>query len=132
MNNLNEIFTKLTDKPIASASIGQVYKGTLKTGEEVAVKVQRPGILGEIALDLYLLRLLTPLQVKLSNWINKRSTAQEDIDVSLSLVDEWGRGFVAEVDYRTEAFNTIQFSNAMKNRGLDAVTAPDIINQFTG
>ena len=56
------------------------------------MKIQRPKILSEIALDLYLLRLVTPLQVKLSNFINKVQTNQGDIDVSLSLVDEWGRG----------------------------------------
>ena len=39
----------------------QVYKGTLPDGRVVAVKVQRPGILSEIALDLYILRLLAPV-----------------------------------------------------------------------
>ena len=96
-------------------------------GRDVAVKVQRPSILGEIALDLYLLRLLTPLQVKASNFVNRLQTSSSDIDVSLSLVDEWGRGFVAEVDYRTEALNTKQFREAMQRRGLDAVTAPGIL-----
>jgi predicted unusual protein kinase regulating ubiquinone biosynthesis (AarF/ABC1/UbiB family) len=93
--------------------------------------VQRPNILGEIALDLYLLRLLTPFQVRLSNAINKRSTSQADIDVSLALVDEWGRGFVAEVDYALEAANTRQFREAMASRGLDAVTAPKAIDSLT-
>ncbi|MFM7192716.1 MAG: AarF/UbiB family protein, partial [Microcystaceae cyanobacterium] len=37
-----EIYAELSEKPIAAASLGQVYKGTLKTGEKVAVKVQRP------------------------------------------------------------------------------------------
>ena len=60
---LSSIFTSLSAEPLAAASIGQVYKGTLKDGREVAVKVQRPAILDAIALDLYLLRLLTPLQV---------------------------------------------------------------------
>ena len=39
----------------------QVYKGTLPDGRVVAVKVQRPGILSEIALDLCILRLLAPV-----------------------------------------------------------------------
>ena len=107
VSDLREVFTVISEEPIASASIGQVYRAKLKDGRDVAVKVQRPRILGEIALDLYILRLLTPLQVKISNFVGKRSTSQEDIDVALSLVDEWGRGFVAEVDYRTEAKNTM-------------------------
>lgn len=131
INNLDEIFSKLSTAPIASASIGQVYRGTLIDGRDVAVKVQRPNILSEIALDLYLLRLLTPVQVKVQNFVNKLETSQSDIDVALSLVDEWGRGFVAEVDYRTEAINTKQFSAAMKRRGLDAVTAPAVIDELS-
>jgi predicted unusual protein kinase regulating ubiquinone biosynthesis (AarF/ABC1/UbiB family) len=94
--------------------------------------VQRPGILSEIALDLYLLRLITPLQVRISNAVNKVKTSPNDIEVALSLVDEWGRGFVAEVDYKTEAYNTQQFSLAMQRRGLDAVTAPVVIDQYSG
>ena len=49
--------------------------------------------LADIALDLYILRLLTPLQVRASNFVNKIPTDQGDIDVALQLVDEWGRGF---------------------------------------
>ena len=56
----------LPTKPVAAASLGQVYKGKLDDGREVAVKVQRPQILDEIALDLYLLRILTPLQTRAS------------------------------------------------------------------
>ena len=64
-------------------------------------------------LDLYLLRLLTPLQVRISNAVNKVKTEPEDIETALALVDEWGRGFVAEVDYLyAEATNTQEFSDS--------------------
>ncbi len=93
VSSLARIFDSLSDKPVASASIGQVYRGKLKDGgRDVAVKVQRLGILGEIALDLHVLRLLTPIQTRLQNSINCRPTVQEDIDQGVSLVDEWGRG----------------------------------------
>ena len=132
ITDLKQKFRTISELPVASASIGQVYKATLLDGREVAIKVQRPKVLGEIALDLYLLRLITPLQVTLSNAINKRKTEQADIDVALSLVDEWGRGFVAEVDYRLEAYNTKQFSAAMVRRGLNAVTAPAVVEELSG
>src|ERR687885_2100807 len=51
-----EIYAELTPQPVAAASLGQVYKGKLKTGETVAVKVQRPGLARRIALDVYILR----------------------------------------------------------------------------
>ena len=129
---IGEKFRSISPLPVASASIGQVYRGTLLDGRDVAVKVQRPKVLGEIALDLYLLRLITPLQVKLTNAINGQKTEQSDIDVAISLVDEWGRGFVAEVDYKLEAKNTKQFSLAMERRGLNAVTAPTVVDELSG
>lgn len=133
ISDLNQVFKTISSTSIASASIGQVYKGTLLNGMEVAIKVQRPQILGEIALDLYLLRLLTPFQVRLSNAINRVKTTQDDIDLAVSLVDEWGRGFVAEVDYRLEAKNAKNFIDAMRNRGLSyVVTAPGVVDELSG
>jgi len=131
VRDLNSLFDTLSEEPVASASIGQVYRGTLKESQkDVAVKVQRPGILGEIALDLYVLRLLTPIQTKLQNAVNRQPTTKEDIDTAVSLVDEWGRGFVAETDYRLEARNTIQFEEAMRLRKLDAVCAPAVVEDL--
>lgn len=132
VSDLNEIFSELSAEPVASASIGQVYKGKLRSnGKSVAVKVQRPGILGEIALDLHVLRILTPIQTILQNAANGVKTSQEDIDTAVALVDEWGRGFVAETDYRLEAVNTITFEKAMRERGLDAVCAPTVVEEYT-
>mmetsp|Transcript_20979 Transcript_20979/g.72254 ORF Transcript_20979/g.72254 Transcript_20979/m.72254 type:complete len:940 (-) Transcript_20979:437-3256(-) len=151
VQSLDEIFESVSERPIASASIGQVYRATLKPGSygvvqndgmspdvdrglgpvaSVALKVQRPNVLAEIALDLYLLRLLTPVQARISNWINRVPTEQADIDVALALVDEWGRGFVNEVDYFAEARNTDEFSAAMKARGLGAVVAPRVVKEL--
>lgn len=56
---VDEVFSILSPKPVAAASLGQVYKGRLKPefgGREVAVKVQRPGVLEQVCLDLYLMR----------------------------------------------------------------------------
>jgi predicted unusual protein kinase regulating ubiquinone biosynthesis (AarF/ABC1/UbiB family) len=129
--DLSLIFRELTQDPVASASVGQVYKGVLAVnGKEVAVKVQRPGILSEIALDLYILRLFTPIQTRLQNAANGVETSQEDIDLAVALVDEWGRGFVAETDYRLEAENTINFQAAMVKRKLDAVCAPTVVPEL--
>ena len=53
VNDLSQVFADLSPEPVASASIGQVYRGTLaENGKDVAVKVQRPGILAEIALGM--------------------------------------------------------------------------------
>ena len=44
--------------------------------------------------------LLAPVQTRVSNLVNKLPTYPEDIRLATELVDEWGRGFVAETDYR--------------------------------
>jgi len=132
ITDIGTVLSSITDEPVASASIGQVYKGTLRdSNTEVAVKIQRPGILADIALDLHVLRVLTPIQTLLQNAVNGRKTTQQDVNAALSLVDEWGRGFVAETDYRLEAVNTIQFEQSMRNRGLDAVCAPAVVESLT-
>jgi len=84
-------------------------------GREVAVKVQRPNMLEEICLDLMLLRGVAPL-LKRSLGLNS------DVE---GLVDEWGRGFVAELDYRTEGLKAVEFAEAMRRRNIDTVTSPE-------
>jgi predicted unusual protein kinase regulating ubiquinone biosynthesis (AarF/ABC1/UbiB family) len=127
IKSLDEKFKDITAVPIASASIGQVYKATLQDGRTVAVKVQRPKILNDIALDLYLLRLLSPLQTKI---INPKAD-DVDIEIAGGFVDEWGKGLVVEVDYKLEAKNTKDFLQAMQSRGLNAVTAPTVVEELS-
>jgi predicted unusual protein kinase regulating ubiquinone biosynthesis (AarF/ABC1/UbiB family) len=53
------VFASISESPIAAASLGQVYKAVLRdTGEEVAVKVQRPGVLETVTVDLFIIRSL--------------------------------------------------------------------------
>lgn len=56
---LESAFSAISERPIAAASLGQVYKAVLKdTGEEVAIKVQRPGVEPTIVRDLFIFRLV--------------------------------------------------------------------------
>jgi predicted unusual protein kinase regulating ubiquinone biosynthesis (AarF/ABC1/UbiB family) len=103
--------------PIASASIGQVYKASLADGREVAVKVQRPNVLAEIALDLHIVREFAPIYQKLTS-------TNSDLQ---ALANEWGRGFIAELDYIKEANNTIRFNQGMQRRNMNAVCAPTVL-----
>ena len=115
---LDDTFSTISLDPVASASIGQVYKATLKaTGEEVAVKVQRPQVLYDVALDLFMLRTLAPTIQRLGDF---------NTDL-VALVDAWGYGFVNELDYNKEAEATTAFSKAMDRRGLGSVTSPEVV-----
>jgi predicted unusual protein kinase regulating ubiquinone biosynthesis (AarF/ABC1/UbiB family) len=118
---IEEVFSELSLEPVASASIGQVYRGRLWSGEEVAIKVQRPGILKDVALDLYMMRSIAPIWKKF-----------QDINTDLvGLVDAWGEGFVNELDYRKEAAATVAFSAAMRQRGLGSVFAPEVVSALS-
>jgi hypothetical protein len=106
--------------PVASASIGQVYRGFIDD-KEVAVKVQRPNVLAEIALDLHIVREFAPIYQKFTG-------GATDLQ---ALANEWGRGFIAELDYQKEAASTIRFNQEMKKRNLNAVTAPTVVSDFS-
>jgi len=115
----------LGSTPIASASLGQVYKGTWLNDEgkleEVAVKVQRPGALVAISLDVGIIRLFAEPWRRLKN-------LNSDLE---GLVDEWGRRFIAELDYEAEATNGENFAKAMAVRSDlgGVVTAAPVFRQ---
>lgn len=68
---IEEIFDEFEDKPVASASIAQVHKARLKSGETVAVKVLRPNIAKKYEEDLYFLEYITSIALFLSKKIRR-------------------------------------------------------------
>jgi predicted unusual protein kinase regulating ubiquinone biosynthesis (AarF/ABC1/UbiB family) len=96
----SEIYAELSSQPIAAASLGQVYKGRLKTGEEVAIKVQRPDLRERITIDLYILR-------KLAAWV-QRNVKRVRSDL-VGILDELGDRIFEEMDYIHEGENAERF-----------------------
>ncbi|QFS47911.1 ABC1 kinase family protein [Nostoc sphaeroides] len=95
-----EVYAELSAQPIAAASLGQVYKGKLKTGEEVAVKVQRPDLREGITIDLYILR-------NLASWVQKKvKRVRSDL---VGILDELGDRIFEEMDYIHEGENAERF-----------------------
>ncbi|MGD1950277.1 MAG: ABC1 kinase family protein [Leptolyngbyaceae cyanobacterium] len=95
-----EIYAEISQNPVAAASLGQVYKGKLKTGEDVAIKVQRPGLTVQITRDIYLLR-------RLAQWAcNNLSVVRSDL---VSIMDEFGTRIFEEMDYTHEGENAQRF-----------------------
>ena len=58
---MDELFAEFDEKPLGSASIAQVHRAVLPTGEIVAVKVQRPGIVDTVTNDLAILERLVDI-----------------------------------------------------------------------
>jgi predicted unusual protein kinase regulating ubiquinone biosynthesis (AarF/ABC1/UbiB family) len=96
----SEIYAEFSSQPIAAASLGQVYKGRLKTGEEVAIKVQRPDLRERITIDLYILR-------KLAAWV-QRNVKRVRSDL-VGILDELGDRIFEEMDYIHEGENAERF-----------------------
>jgi predicted unusual protein kinase regulating ubiquinone biosynthesis (AarF/ABC1/UbiB family) len=95
-----EIYAELSSQPIAAASLGQVYQGRLKTGEEVAIKVQRPDLREKITIDLYILR-------NLAGWIQHNfQRVRSDL---VGILDELGDRIFEEMDYIHEGENAERF-----------------------
>lgn len=97
---LEDVFESLTPEPIAAASLGQVYKGRLKTGEDVAVKVQRPNIEGAIGLDFYLIR-------RLCAFVD--ATVDTLTTNVVALLDNFATRVYEELNYVQEARNADRF-----------------------
>ncbi len=116
----HEIYAELTPDPIAAASLGQVYKGKLHTGETVAVKVQRPGLAESITLDVYILR-------GLAVWAQKTfKTIRSDLP---AILDEFASRLFEEMDYTQEGRNAERFARLYSY--LPDVYVPRIYWQYT-
>lgn len=96
---VDEIFAEFVREPVAAASIGQVHKAVLRTGETVAVKVQYPGVDAAVRSDLKNIAALTKLSVAIAPNLDPKEVANEVRDRVLE-----------ELDYRREATNQAKFA----------------------
>ena len=131
-SSIDDIFVDFPNEPIAAASLGQVYQVKVKRGrngeeegeeeKEVAVKVQRPNIMDQIALDMHLIR-------EVSGPIKRIFNLNTDF---VGVVDTWGYGFVDELDYIEEAVNAKSFTEGIEQTPLSGVVfAPPIVDELT-
>ncbi len=111
---VHELFGSLEPEPISAASLGQVYRGTLKDGRAVAVKVQRPGLREQITLDLYIVR-------NIAAWLKSNiGLIRSDL---VALIDELGKRVFEEMDYYNEASNAENFAKLHAHNARIAVPA---------
>ena len=133
------LFADFPAGPIAAASLGQVYRATIRAGGRgnggdgdggggggeprvVAVKVQRPGIVEQIALDMHLIR-------EVAGPLKRVFNLNTDI---VGVVDAWGGGFVDELDYVEEAVNAKSFAEGISRTPLSGVVfAPPVVDELT-
>ena len=102
-SSIDSLFRDFTDSPVASASIAQVHKAVLPDGEEVAIKVQRPGIDRIIEVDL-------EIMLHLATLIENHFTEELGILDPVGIVDEFARVIRKEQDFRIEAAHIERFA----------------------
>ena len=115
-----EIFEYIDEKPLGSASIAQVHRARLKSGEEVVVKVQRKGIHDIMSKDIALLhravKLVPPISIK------------GIVDLDMVLNEMWAVA-QEEMNFMTEAANMEEF--ARNNRDVAFVSTPKLFRKYT-
>ena len=109
---VDEIFARVDKNPLAAASIAQVHRATLKSGDEVILKIRRPGIRKIIDADLRLLARLAEIAEE-NNIELKRSQPQK-------IVAEFAKAIHSELDFINESKNAERIANNFKDH-------PDII-----
>jgi predicted unusual protein kinase regulating ubiquinone biosynthesis (AarF/ABC1/UbiB family) len=115
---ISEVFASFEEEPIAAASIGQVYRATLKDGREVAVKVQYPGVASAVRADMQNLDMIMRLL--------KRMTPGMDVK---AITEEIRERIVEELDYELEAQN--QRSLARIFAGHPFIVVPEVIGSLS-
>ncbi|MBO7443737.1 MAG: AarF/ABC1/UbiB kinase family protein [Methanobrevibacter sp.] len=114
---LDEVYSEFEEEPLGSASIGQVYKATLKeNGEKVAVKVQKPGSYEIVAADV---RIMVNLAEKADKYITKTRTFNLP-----AIIKEFERSIFKELDYMEEVMNIQKITKNFE--GYDYVKYPKV------
>jgi len=112
--------------PIASASLGQVYKVKLvDNGSVVAVKVQRPDMHHYVLRDIYIMRFIA----RTTQWIKTTLTYQRPFDVAL--LDTFARATLKELDYVNEASNQTRCKKELEPRLKDKIYIPNVYEKYT-
>jgi predicted unusual protein kinase regulating ubiquinone biosynthesis (AarF/ABC1/UbiB family) len=119
--SISEIFAEFNTSPIAAASLGQVHRATLRTGEEVAVKVMRPGVEDIIAIDWKSIEVVISL-------LKRRTKIADFMDLD-AVYDEFHDTVMEELDYEQEGRNAEEFQLQLIHR--DDVVVPAIHWSYT-
>ena len=118
---IEQAFLSFDEVPLAAASIGQVHRATLPTGDAVVVKVQRPEAPRQVESDLQLMRSAAKV-------VRERVRALDFIDTE-ALVDEFARAIRQELDYNHEARNAETFRRNFG--GSTDVAVPKVIWRYS-
>jgi ubiquinone biosynthesis protein len=114
--DVEELYARFDTEPLASASIGQVYRARLHDGRDVAVKVQRPGAAEAMEVDFEIITRWARAATRHTDWGRAHDVA--------GLANEFVRALRSELDYRHEAAELVRFRQAFSDDASIAIPAP--------
>ncbi len=118
---LSKAFVAFEETPIAAASLGQVHRAVLRSGREVAVKIQRPQVREQVLQDLDTLDDLAVL-------MERFSSVARSLDIP-RVLEEFRRTMLRELDYQQEARNLVALSHQL--RDFERIIVPLPVDDYT-
>jgi ubiquinone biosynthesis protein len=118
---IDELFQSFALTPLATASMAQVHRATLRNGEEVAVKVQRPGIRQRIEIDIEILHEVARFATKYTSFGRRYGFLQ--------IVRELERSLNQELDFRLEADSTRIIGQQIAE--FQRLATPTVYDEYT-
>jgi len=118
---LSKLFAVFEDKPLGTASLGQVHAAELRDGRPVVVKVQRPNIRNALADDVAFFR-------ELASFLSEHTPAGSRIDL-IGIVQQLERALSDELDYRIEARSAATFRRTLAE--FPRILVPRVIEAYT-
>lgn len=122
--NPSELFRRIEEKPLASASIAQVHEAELHDGRVVVLKVQKPGVRDIILTDLNFLFIAS----RLLEWF---VPGMERTSIS-AIIEDLQKTMMEECDFLHEARNLKEFREFLDRAGIDFATAPAVYEELSG
>ena len=119
--NWRDLFSSFQETPMGSASIAQVYRGTLKEGQEVILKVKRPGIQRAVKEDVNILSYVAYLLEKYVKVLRPYHP--------MDVVEQFSRTIFLEMNFSVEANNIRRISDNLKSS--DDIILPKVYNHLS-
>ncbi|GAC1603040.1 MAG: AarF/UbiB family protein [Acidimicrobiales bacterium] len=118
---ISKAFASFDAKPLASASLGQVHRATMRDGRPVAVKVQRPGVKLKVVDDMEVIE-------ELAEFVDGHTKLGKSYGFG-GMVEEFRRSIMAELDYRLEASNLTLLGENLKD--YEHIVVPQPVPDYT-
>lgn len=120
---LDQVYSWVDPKPLASASIAQVHAARLKTGEDVVIKVQKPGVQNILLTDFNFIYLAARVVEMLTPGFSRAAVS--------GVIDEMQGSMLEECDFLKEADHLQRFNEFLQATGNDKAVAPKPYMEFT-